>query len=79
VPVNVVAVLCSLATAVNMGWPRREVYGAAWYLRYAAVLLTAALVAAGGLYYGLVQRQPGRVRRAHRAAEVPAAAGGGER
>jgi amino acid transporter len=79
VPVNVLAVLCSLATAVNMAWPRTEVYGEAWYQRYAAVLLTVTLAAAGGLYYGLVQRHKERVRGAHPPVEAPAAAGGGER
>jgi amino acid transporter len=57
VVVNVAAVLWGVATAVNMGWPRPEVYGPAWHQRYAAVLFTAALLAAGGLYYGLIQRK----------------------
>jgi amino acid transporter len=56
VPVNVVAVVWGILTAVNMGWPREEVYGKLWYERYTAPLFTAALMIFGGLYYLLFQR-----------------------
>jgi urea carboxylase system permease len=56
VPINVLAVLWCALTVVNVGWPRAEVYGAAWYHQYGGVLYTAGLLAVGGLYYGLVQR-----------------------
>jgi hypothetical protein len=51
VPVNVVALLWSAATAVNMGWPRPEIYGMEWYARCSALLLTAALLGSGILYH----------------------------
>jgi amino acid transporter len=51
VPVNVVAVLWTAATVVNMGWPRPEVYGDEWYQRPLALFLTAALLCGGMLYY----------------------------
>jgi urea carboxylase system permease len=60
VPVNAVAVLAGLATVVNMGWPREQVYGAAWYHRYAALIYTAALFASGGLAYAVGRGQAGR-------------------
>jgi urea carboxylase system permease len=65
VPVNALAVLWGLATVVNMGWPRPEVYGELWYQRYAAVFYTGALLIAGTVYYGCVQRhkeRPVRIR-----------------
>jgi urea carboxylase system permease len=54
VPVNLVAVGWGLAMAVNMAWPRAEVYDPAgnhWYLRYFAVLLLAAVLGVGALAY----------------------------
>jgi urea carboxylase system permease len=62
VPVNVLAVLWGLITAVNMGWPREDVYGTVWYQRYAALLFTAVLFAAGGLYYLFVQQHKERAK-----------------
>jgi urea carboxylase system permease len=64
--VNVLAVLWGAATVVNMGWPRPDVYGNEWYQQYVAPLSTAILLAAGGLYYGLVQRHKDGVRAEHR-------------
>ena len=66
-PVNLGAVLWGAALVVNVGWPRPEVYGEAWYDRYAAVLATAALVGVGAVYYGLVQRHKTGVLPEHRA------------
>jgi urea carboxylase system permease len=70
-PVNLLAVLWSTALVVNMAWPRAELYGEAWYERYAALLFTAVLLAAGGLYYGLVQRHKTGVLAEHRAEGRP--------
>jgi urea carboxylase system permease len=56
VAVNLLAAVWGVAVVVNIGWPRPEVYGEAWYERYSALLLTGALLAAGGAYYALVQR-----------------------
>jgi hypothetical protein len=49
--VNVVAVAYGLAMAINLGWPRAEVYdpaGGGWYLHYLP-LITLAVVALGGV------------------------------
>jgi urea carboxylase system permease len=54
VPVNVLAVLWGLGMAVNMAWPRAEVYDPAghhWYLRYFAVLLLAVVLLVGVVGY----------------------------
>jgi urea carboxylase system permease len=69
VAVNVAAVLWGAVTAVNMGWPRPEVYGEQWPERYAAPLFTAILLAAGVAYYVLVQRHKQGVLQDHRADE----------
>jgi urea carboxylase system permease len=75
-PVNALAVLWGVSLVVNMAWPRPEVYGEAWYERWAAVIFTAILVVGGAVYYGLVQRQRTGVRAEHRAGQTgPASAG----
>jgi amino acid transporter len=61
VPVNLLALAWTALTVVNMSWPRTDVYGAAWYQRYAAVWLTAALLGGGMVYHELAGR---RVRAA---------------
>jgi hypothetical protein len=56
--VNMVAVAYGLAMAINLGWPRAEVYdpaGDGWYLHYLP-LITLAVVAAGGLLAYRTQR-----------------------
>ncbi|NUR93898.1 MAG: amino acid permease, partial [Kribbellaceae bacterium] len=56
--VNIVAVGYGLAMAVNLGWPRAEVYdpaGAGWYLHYLP-LITLAVVAIGGTIAFFSQR-----------------------
>jgi amino acid transporter len=57
VPINVLALTWTALTVVNMGWPRPEVYGTAWYQRYAAVWLTVALLGGGMVYHGLSGRR----------------------
>jgi hypothetical protein len=94
IPVNVVAVLAGLATAINMGWPRPEVYGEGWHHRHAASLYSAGLLLTGLLYYAFVQRHKQKERPAgvtdeasvgptlaaeHAAAPRPALGGEGER
>ncbi|MBX9627277.1 MAG: APC family permease [Gemmataceae bacterium] len=51
---NFVAVVWGAALIVNVGWPRASLYGEAWYQQYAAPILTAGLLLAGGLVYWLV-------------------------
>ncbi|HET6298804.1 MAG TPA: amino acid permease [Kribbella sp.] len=49
--VNVIAVAYGLAMAINLGWPRADVYdpaGEGWYLHYLP-LITLAVVAVGGV------------------------------
>jgi urea carboxylase system permease len=69
--VNIVAVGYGLAMAINLGWPRAEVYdpaGEGWYLHYLP-LLTLAIVGIGGLIAYLGQR------RAYHASVTPALEG----
>jgi urea carboxylase system permease len=59
-PVNVLAVVWGAAMAINLAWPRREVYNAAepyhWYLQWGAPLAIGAVTAVGLAYYALRQR-----------------------
>jgi urea carboxylase system permease len=55
---NGVAVVYGLAMAINLGWPRAEVYdpaGEGWYLHYLP-LITLAVTAVGGILAYLYQR-----------------------
>ena len=57
--VNIVAVSYGLAMAINLGWPRAEVYdpaGAGWYLHYLP-LITLAIVGLGGVIAYRYQRR----------------------
>jgi amino acid transporter len=56
--INGIAVAYGLAMAINLGWPRAEVYdpaGEGWYLHYLP-LLTLTIVALGGLVAYRIQR-----------------------
>lgn len=66
-PVNVMAVAWGGLVVLNIGWPRPEIYGAAWYRRYGAVLSTGGVVALGAAYYGLVRRHHVGILEDHRA------------
>ncbi len=64
-PVNIAAFLGVLAVAINVAWPRVEVYGEDhWYLQYGAFTFTGLILLIGIPYYLLVQR--------HRSDEVVA-------
>jgi urea carboxylase system permease len=73
-PVNVLAVLWGAGMAVNLGWPRREVYNAAephhWYLQWGAAVFIGAIALTGLAYYRLRQRHRTGVLPEH-AAERP--------
>jgi urea carboxylase system permease len=73
-PVNVLAVLWGGGMAVNLGWPRREVYNAAephhWYLQWGAAVFIGAIALTGLAYYRLRQRHRTGVLPEH-AAERP--------
>jgi urea carboxylase system permease len=54
VPVNVLAVVWGLGMAVNLGWPRAEVFdpsGGHWYLRWFAVLFLLLALVLGAIAY----------------------------
>jgi amino acid transporter len=55
--VNVLAVLWGIAMAVNLAWPRAEVFGTEWYLQYFPELLLAGALAVGALAYATQKRQ----------------------
>ncbi|RMI31005.1 amino acid permease [Nocardia stercoris] len=57
IPVNAVAVLWGVAMAVNLAWPRTEVYtpsGGGWWMLWAAPLFVAVTVAVGVALYRTV-------------------------
>jgi urea carboxylase system permease len=66
-PVNLLAVVWSVAMIVNIGWPRPDIYGDHWYQQFGAVLFTGALIGGGGVYYGLVQRHKTGILAEHQA------------
>jgi amino acid transporter len=59
-PVNVLAVLWGAGMALNLAWPRREVYNATepyrWYLQWGAFVFIGAIALTGLAYYLLRQR-----------------------
>ncbi len=59
-PVNIAAVAWGTAFAINLGWPRREVYNAVdpqrFYLQYGAPLSVAVVLLGGLALYRLRQR-----------------------
>ncbi|PXX68444.1 amino acid/polyamine/organocation transporter (APC superfamily) [Nocardia tenerifensis] len=60
-PVNVLAVLWGVAMAVNLAWPRAEVYdpgGGEWWMRWAAPLFVLLAVAVGAVVHRFVGRRP---------------------
>lgn len=77
-PVNVVAVLWGAGMALNLAWPRAEVYNAAepfhWYLRWGAFVSIGTVAAVGLAYYRLRQRSRTGVLPEH-AAAAPATRG----
>jgi urea carboxylase system permease len=76
VAVNVLAVFWASATVVNIGWPRPEVYGDGALQRHTALLATAALLAAGALYYRWARRPGGGPARGQGEARAVGVAGG---
>lgn len=75
-PVNVVAVLWGAGMALNLAWPRREIYNATgpqhWYLQWGAFVFIGAIASTGLAYYLLRQRHRTGVLPEH--AAVPAGA-----
>ena len=75
-PVNVLAVLWGTGMAINLAWPRKEVYNAVepfhWYLQWGAILFISIVFFGGLLYYLLVQRHKTGVLPEHAAAAAAA-------
>jgi urea carboxylase system permease len=73
-PVNVLAVLWGAGMALNLAWPRREVYNATepyhWYLQWGAFLFVGVIMLTG-LVVHLLRRNRSGVLPGH-AAEAPA-------
>ena len=69
IPVNILAVAWGGFMAVNLAWPRSEVYNADepfhWYLQWGGVLLPGVILGAGFAYYWTVQRHKTGVVAAH--------------
>ena len=76
-PVNAAAVLWGLAMAVNLAWPRKEVYNAVgpahWYLQWGAVVFVGGIALVGLAYYRLRQRSLTGVLPDHAALTAPEA------
>jgi hypothetical protein len=74
-PVNIVAVLGGGFMAINLAWPRNEVYNATepfhWYLQQGGVLLPGVILGAGFAYYWTVRRHKTGVVAEHARTDVP--------
>ncbi|MBS1843226.1 MAG: amino acid permease, partial [Actinobacteria bacterium] len=58
--VNFLALIGSLAVAIDVAWPRAEIYGEDhWYLQYGAFTFTGVVVITGLIYWFAVQRHRG--------------------
>jgi urea carboxylase system permease len=82
--VNILAVFWGAAMALNLAWPRKEIYNATepfhWYLQWGAFLFIGIVALGGFAYYWFVQRHKYGVLATHAAdvgtggaAEPPAA------
>jgi urea carboxylase system permease len=70
--INALAVLWGVGMAINLAWPRKEVYNATepfhWYLQWGAVLFIGVVFFGGLIYYLLVQRHKTGILPEHAAA-----------
>ena len=68
-PINILAVAWGVFMAVNLIWPRKDVYNAVepfhWYLQYGALLFIGVVFFGGLIYYRLVQRHKTGVLASH--------------
>ncbi|WP_107659395.1 amino acid permease [Nocardia suismassiliense] len=72
IPINALAVLWGVAMAVNLAWPRPEVYtpnGGSWWMLWAATLFVLLVVAVGVVVHWFVARTPGTVESPEPATE----------
>jgi hypothetical protein len=70
----VLAVGWGLFMAINLAWPRKDVYNATepfhWYLQWGAVLFVGVVALGGFAYYWFVQRHKTGVLDSHRLEEI---------
>jgi urea carboxylase system permease len=76
-PINIIAVCWGFFMAINLAWPRKDVYNATepfhWYLQYGAILFISFVFFGGLAYYWLVQRHKTGVLASHAAEGPPTA------
>jgi urea carboxylase system permease len=68
IPLNAVAVVYQIGMAINLLWPRPEIYdltGETWWLRWSALLVVALSLAAGAGYLLFKHRVHGRIELRH--------------
>jgi len=72
-PINFIAVAWGTFMAINLLWPRKDVYNATepfhWYLQYGAFLFVGIVFFGGLAYYWFVQRHKTGVLASHAAIE----------
>jgi urea carboxylase system permease len=66
--VNVFAVAYGVLMAINIGWPRNEVYGAGNYM-WGGIIFIVGIIGIGGIYYAAVGRHSIGVLDTHRVTE----------
>ena len=68
-PINILAVGWGIFMAINLLWPRKDVYNAVapfhWYLQYGAILFISVVFFGGLAYYWFVQRHKTGVLASH--------------
>jgi amino acid transporter len=69
-PINLLAVGWGAFMAINLAWPRKDVYNATepfhWYLQYGAILFIGIVFFGGLAWYWFVQRHKTGVLESHR-------------
>jgi urea carboxylase system permease len=73
--VNLLAVLWGVGMALNLAWPRKEIYNAVepfhWYLQWGAFLFIGIVAIGGFAYYWFVQRHRTGTLEAHSSGLAP--------
>jgi urea carboxylase system permease len=66
IPLNVIAIIYGAGMAINLEWPRTELYVDDTY-KWGPIVATAFLIGFGLIYYNLIQRHKSGVLEEHRA------------
>jgi amino acid transporter len=69
-PVNIFAVLWGALMALNLAWPRADVYGEPWYNTWGAFVYIGVILGAGLLWYFIKGRNHIGTLESHAAASV---------